>query len=91
VPGDGECHPRLPEAVQNRTRAEHQVARIDERQEVAEEPAHQPVFAAVVAGGDKPTWVYFSLKHHLPQLEEAQTEWPDVRLIVIDPISAYRG
>jgi hypothetical protein len=45
----------------------------------------------VFAGGDKPTRVYFSLEHHLPQLEEALAEWPDVRLIVIDPISAYCG
>jgi hypothetical protein len=45
----------------------------------------------VFAGGDKPSRVYFSLKHHLPQLEEALAEWPDVRLIVIDPISAYCG
>jgi hypothetical protein len=40
---------------------------------------------------DKQTKLYFSLEHHLPQLEQALRGWPEVRLIVIDPISAYCG
>ena len=43
------------------------------------------------AGGYKPSRMYFSLEHHLPQLEQALADWPAVRLIVIDPISAYCG
>jgi hypothetical protein len=43
------------------------------------------------ACGDKPSRLYFSLEHHLPQLEDALAEWSDVRLVVIDPISAYCG
>jgi hypothetical protein len=41
--------------------------------------------------GEKQAKLYFSLEHHLPQLEQALLDWPDVRLIVIDPISAYCG
>jgi len=40
---------------------------------------------------DKRTKLYFSLEHHLPQLERALQGWSGVRLIVIDPISAYCG
>jgi len=40
---------------------------------------------------DKRTKLYFSLEHHLPQLEQALRDWSGVRLIVIDPISAYCG
>lgn len=35
--------------------------------------------------------VYFSLEQHIPQLEQCLVQWPEVRLIVIDPISAYCG
>ncbi len=45
----------------------------------------------LVGAGGKPTKMYFSLEHHLPQLERALRDWPDARLIVIDPISAYCG
>ena len=41
--------------------------------------------------GGKADPVYFSLEHHLPQLEQALADAPEVRLIVIDPISAYCG
>lgn len=41
--------------------------------------------------GDQPKRMYFSLEHHLPQLEQALAEWPNVRLVVVDPISAYCG
>jgi hypothetical protein len=45
----------------------------------------------VCGANGKPTKMYFSLEHHLPKLERALRDWPDVRLIVIDPISAFCG
>jgi hypothetical protein len=33
----------------------------------------------------------FSLEHDLPKLEQAMTRYRDIRLIIIDPISAYCG
>ena len=45
----------------------------------------------LVRGEEKNTYRLFDLEQDVKRLEATILEWPDLRLIIIDPVSAYQG